>query len=42
MKNNQLKQQAEFDAYKNYCTQNNISPCRVESIEDYMKSKRDS
>ena len=36
------KQKQSFEAYKNYCKQNNISPCRVESIEDYMKGRRDS
>ena len=39
MENNQLKQQAEFDAYKNYCTQNNLSACRVESLEKYLATK---
>ena len=39
---NKAKQKAEFDAYKSYCTQNNISPCRVESAEMYLTSKQNA
>lgn len=37
---NKEKQQAEFNAYKNFCKQNNISPSRVESVEMYFTSKQ--
>ena len=36
---NKEKQKAEFDAYKSYCTQNNLSACRVENLEMYLATK---
>lgn len=39
MENNQSKQKAEFDAYKNYCAQNNLSACRVENLQKYLATK---
>ena len=32
------KQKAEFDAYKNYCVQNNLSACKVENLEKYLNT----
>ena len=37
---NNVKDLENFQNYEKFCTENKISPCRIESIESYFNSKK--